>query len=331
MKIAVLGLGNWGFCLARQFARNGHSVIGWTIEEGVLDLLRRGEDHPTLHRSSRGLPIEYAQTLEESVQEADFILEAVTTKGLRSVLEKIKKTGSDKPIILTSKGIEQKTFMPTPFVVLDVMGKEFEPRVCLLSGPSFAAEVVNQLPTAIVCGSWNLRLSETIIRAVGSKSFRLYANSDICGVALGGALKNIIAIACGIADGLELGFGSRASLVTRGLHEIVRLAVAQECKRETLYGLSGLGDLYLTCSSPISRNFKFGRLLSTGLSLQEAEGQIGMVVEGAYTCRAAKEMAEKFGISMPITEAVYDILSGTLPIKECVERLMLRSIKGEEE
>ena len=331
MRIAVLGLGMWGFCLARHLALNGHQVVGWSIEKDLLKRLQKGEDHPSLKRSSRGLALTYTSSLEEAVQGAELIVESVTTKGLRQVLEAIKEflPSLKKPLVLTSKGIEQKSYLPTPLIASDVFGEKAQPYVALISGPSFAVEVAQQLPTAVVCGAWNQDLCSQVIDVFSSKTFRVYPNKDICGVALGGALKNVVAVACGIAHGLQLGTGAIAALITRGLHEIVKLVTAQGYDWKTVYGLSGLGDLYLTCSSSESRNFRFGELLSSGLSFKEAEQEVGMVVEGAHTCKAAVELAQKQGLVMPIAEAVFDILEGSLCVKDCVDRLMLRSVKEE--
>ena len=331
MRVSVLGLGMWGFCLARHLALNGHTVTGWTKEPHIFDILQKGENHPNLMQPARGLPIRLTMSLEEAVSEAELIVESVTTGGLRQVLQSLHslQPSLSIPIVLTSKGIEQKTYLFPPDVAADIFGRSCMGRVAMLSGPSFATEVAKQLPTAIVCGGTNPEVCDLVIQTFSSKAFRVYPNPDIRGVALGGALKNIIAISCGVADGLGLGTGALASLVTRGLHEMVKLAIAESCQPQTLYGLSGLGDLYLTCSSPMSRNFSFGKLMSTGLSRGEAEKRIGMVVEGAYTCIAAKELGQRHSISMPITEAVFDMLAGTLSATEAVTRLMQRDIKEE--
>lgn len=331
MKISVLGLGMWGFCLARHLACNGHEIIGWTIEKDLMESLSRGDDHPHLLRSCRGLPIRLVESLEEACTGTDMIVESVTTKGLRQVLTSMRSFSSSLsvPFVLTSKGIEMSTYLTTPDVFVDVFGEANKSFVTMVSGPSFAAEVAKHLPTAVVCGSWDKAIGEVVAKAFSSTTFRVYPNLDIRGVAFGGALKNVISIACGISDGLNLGIGARAALVTRGLHEMVKLAVADGCQAQTLYGLSGLGDLYLTCSSPLSRNFRFGQLLSTGLSRSDAEKQVGMVVEGAYTCRAAHELSLKYGVPMPITEAVIDILDGKLLAPEAVSLLMQRDVKEE--
>jgi len=329
MKVTVLGLGMWGFCLARHLAGNGHDVIAWTIEKDLLERLSRGEDHPFLMRSCQGLPIQLAGSIEEACSSTDMIVESVTTKGLRKVLHAIREVPSalSVPFVLTSKGLEQETFLTTPDVFFDVCGQKS--LLTMISGPSFAVEVSNHLPTAVVCGAWEQKACDIVVQAFSSSAFRVYPNLDIRGVALGGSLKNVISIACGIADGLGLGVGARAALVTRGLHEMVKFAVADGCRPETLYGLSGLGDLYLTCSSNMSRNFRFGQLLSTGLTKVEAEKQIGMIVEGAYTCAAAKELSHRHNISMPIVAAVSDIVEGKIPASEAVSLLMQRHVKDE--
>jgi len=331
MKVTVLGLGMWGFCLARHLALNGHKVTGWTKEDQLRDALIRGEDHPHLMRSCRGIPLHLVPTIEEAIQGADLLVESVTTGGLREVLQKLRLLNVQlpAPLVLTSKGIEQKTHLIPPDVVIDVFGPSCATTVAMLSGPSFAAEVARHLPTAVVCGAIDSGVADKVINVFSSKVFRVYPNIDVRGVAYGGALKNVIAISCGVAEGLGLGTGAMAALVTRGLHEMVKLAVAESCQAQTLYGLSGLGDLYLTCSSPMSRNFKFGQLMSSGLSRKEAENKIGMVVEGAYTCEAAKELAMLHGIQMPITEAVFDILTGNISANEAVTRLMQRHVKEE--
>ncbi len=331
MKIAVLGLGMWGFSIARHLALQGHNVSGWTLDKPTALLLKSGKEHPTLKYSCEGLPLHIVDTIEETILDADLIVESVTTGGLRQVLKQLFSidTTLKKGLVLTSKGIEQKTYMTPPEIVQDIFGKEALFKIAMLSGPSFAAEVAQSLPTAVVCGTKDPEFAKIVIEAFSSQTFRVYPNPDIVGVSFGGALKNVIAIACGVSEGLHLGVGARASLVTRGLHEMVKLAVSQGCETQTLYGLSGLGDLYLTCSSPQSRNFQFGQLLSNGLTQKEAEKKVGMVVEGAYTCRAAMGLAEKSGIVMPITQAVCGLLDGKISPLDVTRRLMQRDVKEE--
>ena len=331
-RIAVFGLGVWGFCLARHLSLNGHQVIGWSRDHDLLSALQDGKDHPHLDRSLRGLSICLTSNMREAFSDVDCIVESVTTSGLREVFTEMKQLGFssvDKTIVLTSKGVEKVTHTLPPLIAEEVFGKEIKAQIAMLSGPSFALEVAKGLPTAVVSGSSNLETAKKTAAYFSNDTFRVYPNEDIIGVSLGGALKNIIAIACGIADGLQLGTGAKASLVTRGLHEMVKLAIPMGASLQTLYGLSGLGDLYLTCSSPLSRNFRFGSLLSQGLSGKEAEAHIGMVVEGASTAIAAYELAQEHQVSMPIITAVYDVIHCKSSAKEAVTLLMQRMVKEE--
>lgn len=335
MNIAVLGLGAWGFCLARHLALQGHNVIGWSRDEDLIASLTQGKDHPHLKHSIRGLSIRLTSDLHTALQNIDCCVESVTTSGLRPVLTEAQKQGFTTPnkktiLVLTSKGIERESNHTPPQIIEDIFGSEASLYTAMLSGPSFAQEVSNQLPTAIVCGAKNDVTAKTVSHIFSSNSFRVYPNKDIIGVSLGGALKNIIAIASGIADGLELGTGAKASLVTRGLHELKKLATILGALPETLYGLSGLGDLYLTCSSPLSRNFRFGKLLSEGMTQKQAEKYIGMVVEGASTAIAAQELSRIHGIEMPITEAICKVLSQKTDVKKAVQDLMQRIVKEEQ-
>lgn len=330
MKIAVFGLGAWGFCLARHLALLGNEIYGWDYNTKLCHALRKGEDHPYLFHSLRGLPFTITDSVEEAISSADLIVESVTMKGMRSLFETLEEVLKQPlPIVITSKGIEQKTHMIAPHVAQDVLGKQILEQIAVLSGPSFAQEVANKKPTAVSLGLHNEKIQNTILKAFSSPWFRVYPNTDMVGVAFGGAMKNVIAIACGVSQGLGLGCGASAALVTRGLHEIMKLAIPFGCKAQTLYGLSGLGDLYLTCSSPMSRNYRFGQLLSEGLGKEEAEKNIGMVVEGANTCFAALEAAEKYHISLPITETVVKLIRKEISPKEAVEALMSRSVKVE--
>lgn len=330
MKIACLGLGTWGYCLAFLLAGNGHRVISWSRDKELVASLRSGYEHPFLKNF---LPLEgmlFTDNLAEAVLDAELIVESVTSAGLREVLQKLKSIGQPAcPIVITSKGIEQNSGEILPEVVVDVLGEEFRPLVGILSGPSFAAEVIRGLPTSVVASAYSPEDMRLIAETFTNSSFRVYPNNDVKGVAFGGALKNIIAIACGISDGLGLGNSSKAALITRGLHEIRKLAVANGCKADTLNGLSGLGDLCLTCSSPLSRNYRFGEKLAQGNSPQESKNQIQMVVEGAYTCVSALQLSRKSYVAMPITETVYKIIYEEMTPSEAVASLMQRAIKEE--
>jgi glycerol-3-phosphate dehydrogenase (NAD(P)+) len=210
-----------------------------------------------------------------------------------------------------------------------MFGEDVRHYIGCLSGPSYAQEVIRGLPTSVTGSAFNYNTMLKICDTFTTQSFRVYPNNDTRGVAYGGALKNIIAIACGISEGLELGFSSKAALMTRGLHEIRKLAVARGCKSETLNGLSGMGDVCLTCGSLISRNCRFGYMLAQGMTPKEAEVKIEMVVEGAYTCLSALQISRKLGVAMPITECVHQIIyEGMRPI-DAVRALMQRTIKEE--
>ncbi|MCB1107774.1 MAG: NAD(P)-dependent glycerol-3-phosphate dehydrogenase [Chlamydiia bacterium] len=330
MKIGYLGAGAWGFCLANLLSEKGHEVKLWTGNMSLAEALKRGETHPKLrdHQAEENLVL--TTDLKEAVTDVDLIIESVTSKGLRPVLEQLKELDLlGPPIVLTSKGIEQGTGLLMSEVVLEVLGEEYRPRVGCLSGPSLAGEVMRKLPTSVVASSYNPELMMQICEAFTTSYFRVYPNSDMRGVSFGGAMKNIIAIACAISDGLGYGENTKAALMTRGLHEIRKLGDAIGCSADTLNGLSGLGDLCATCLSTLSRNYIFGKLLAEGHTPDQAREKIGMVVEGAYTCVSALELSVKTGVDMPITEAVHAIIYEGISPKEAVEALLNRAVKQE--
>lgn len=330
MKIAYLGAGTWGFCLASLLASNGHAITSWSLDPQLVKNLNDNQDHPFLPGFKRHPHMHFTTNLEEALQGAELIVESVTSAGLRSVLSEVKKLQIPTcPLVITSKGIEQNTGEILPEVAVDVLGESMRPLVGMLSGPSFAAEVIQGLPTSVVGSAYNYDDMMLICDTFTNQYFRVYPNADVPGVAYGGALKNIIAIACGISDGLALGNSSKAALMTRGLHEIRKLAVARGCKPETVNGLSGLGDLCLTCSSTMSRNYRFGFLLAEGISPSESKDQIKMVVEGAYTCVSALQLSKQLGIPMPITEMVYKIIYEGMNPQDAASALMQRTIKEE--
>lgn len=330
MKIGYLGTGAWGFCLAYLLASKGYDVTSWTKNPDLAKLLSENEEHPHL-TGNRPLPnMHFTTDIAETIKNADFIVESVTTAGLRPVFELIKNKISPKvPIVITSKGIEQNTCLTPPEVAIEIFGKSFRKNVGFLSGPSYAQEVIRGLPTSVVGSAFDYQTMLKICDTFTTNSFRVYPNADIKGVAYGGALKNIIAIACGISEGLGLGYSSKAALMTRGLHEIRKLSVARGCKAETLSGLSGMGDICLTCGSLISRNCRFGYLLAQGMTPKEAENKIEMVVEGAYTCVSALQLSHQLNVSMPITEIIYKIIYENMRPLDAVQALMMRTIKEE--
>lgn len=330
MKIGYLGAGTWGFCLSTLLASKGHEVMCWTQNADLAKHLNANGEHPYLvgHRPLKNM--HFTSRMQEVLEDAELLVESVTAAGLRPVFELVKKVDIPIcPIVLTSKGIEQNTGLILPEVVIEVFGEETRPLVGCLSGPSYAEEVIRGLPTSVVGSAYEYDAMMTICDTFTTQTFRVYPNADIKGVAYGGALKNIIAIACGISEGLGLGFSSKAALMTRGLHEIRKLATASGSKGETLSGLSGMGDICLTCGSIISRNCRYGYLLAQGLSPREAEKKIEVVVEGVYTCVSALQLSQQLNIPMPITEIVFKIIFEGMNPMDAVKALMQRTIKEE--
>ncbi len=330
MKICYLGAGTWGIALASILAQNGHDVTMWSREENTVKLLQKNRQHPKLSGYTVPDNIHFTSDLKRALREADVIVESVTSSGIRPVFENIVKMGEIQvPIIITSKGIEQGTGLLLPEVVSQILGVEESPLVGCLTGPSHAEEVIHNLPTSIVCSAYDPAVTKLIHELFTTPTFRIYPNADMQGVCFGGAMKNIIAIACGIADGLGCGDNTKAALMTRGLHEIKKLSVVKHCKPETLNGLSGMGDLCVTCLSVHSRNYRLGRLIAEGLSPEGARQKIGMAVEGIYSCVSARELARKHHIPVPITEATYAIIYEGLDPREAVKALLTRAIKEE--
>lgn len=330
MKIGFLGTGSWGFCLASLLASKGNQVVSWTTNSALAKQLNEHREHPQFPGHRPEGEMAFTTNLAEALNQADLIVESVTSAGIRPVFSQLRALHKLKcPVVLTSKGIEQNTGLILPEVVIEALGENTRKWIGVLSGPSYAQEVIHHLPTSVVGSAYDYAIMMTICQAFTTQSFRVYPNQDIQGVAYGGALKNIIAIACGISEGLNLGNSSKAALMTRGLHEIRKLAVARGCRADTLNGLSGMGDLCLTCSSTMSRNFKFGYLMAQGLNGEQAKDRIGMVVEGAYTCVSALQLSEQLNIPMPITEAVYQIVYQNMRPIEAVRILMKRDIKEE--
>lgn len=330
MKIGYLGAGTWGFTLASLLASKGHHVIVWTQREDFAKLLTKKREHPKLPHFKAEEGVTFTSDMKMAITDAEMLVESVTSMGMRPVFEQVLAYGGvNCPIVITSKGIEQNSCLLLPEVVLEVMGESHRNLISCLSGPSHAEEVIQKLPTSIVCAAYDPSLMNKIHDAFSTPFFRIYPNSDINGVAFGGAMKNIVAIACGISDGLGFGDNTKAALMTRGLHEIRKLSVTKGARPETLNGLAGLGDLCVTCLSKLSRNYSFGRLIAEGIDPQAAKERIGMVVEGTYTCVSSLQLAQKAHIAVPITQAVYSILYEGLGPRDAVKALLQRAIKEE--
>ena len=330
MKIAYLGAGTWGFCLASLLASKGFEVTLWLEKCQHKEHILKHRMHPKLKGLTVPPTLQFSENLGEVLNGADYIIESVTSAGFREVCKRIfAEAKKPIPLVITSKGIEQNSCLLLPEVAEEVFGPGSGKYICCLSGPSHAEEVVQHLPTSVVSSSKNKELASDIQELFSTPYFRVYTNPDLLGVAFGGAMKNIIAIACGISDGLGFGDNTKAALMTRGLHEIKKLAKYKGANPETLSGLSGLGDLCVTCLSSHSRNYRFGHLIAQGRTADEARKEIGMAVEGAYTVVSAKQLSERNEVPMPITESVYKVLVEGLSPKDGVRELMQRSSKEE--
>jgi len=334
-RIAILGAGAWGTALAIVLTRNQkHSVHLWAYEPEVRDsILQRREN--TLYLPGLKIPQEVAVTnsYTEALESAEIVVSVMPSTHCRVIFQEILPFLAPETLVVSAtKGIEDATFLRMSEVITDVVqqGRGFTPRVGALSGPSFAREVGRGDPTAITIASSDAKLAQTIQQEFGDPAFRVYTNDDIIGVELGGALKNVIAIAAGICAGLDLGHNSVAALITRGLAEITRLAVACGGRPETLAGLAGLGDLVLTCTGSLSRNRSVGVELGCGRKLPEIIADMhGTVAEGVFTTHAAVGLAQRHSAEIPITQQMYEILQNGKPPKEAIQELMARRTKSE--
>jgi glycerol-3-phosphate dehydrogenase (NAD(P)+) len=330
MKIGLLGAGTWGTGQAALLANKGYDVQLWVSEPELLSVLRDTRVHPKLPGVTLRENITFSSDMAEVLKDKDLIAEAVTSAGIRPVFSQIREIGvPDCPIVITSKGIEQGSGLLLPEVAVEVLGEQHKNHLGCISGPSHAEEVIRGQPTSVVASAFDPEIIPLICEVFHSPAFRVYPNVDICGVSFGGAVKNVIGIACGMSDGLGFGDNTRAALMTRGLHEIRKLAIVKGCNPETLNGLAGMGDLCATCMSSHSRNYKFGRYLAEGCTPEEAQKKVGMVVEGAYTAVSAVELAKKGNVSVPICETVYKIINGGMTPAEAVSALMDRVVKQE--
>lgn len=330
MKIGFLGAGTWGYCLASLLASKGFEVVSWTRDAQLAAHLQTHRRHPRLKAEKAPPQLRFTSEIAEVLDGVQVLIESVTSKGIRPVFEQVFTYGTPRcPIVITSKGIEQNSGLILPEVIVEVFGSDIRLQVGALSGPGYAQEVIDGLPTSLVGTAYSQTVMLALCDLFTTQTFRVYPNGDVAGVAFGGALKNVIAIACGISDGLGYGNGAKAALMTRGLHEIRKLGLALGCKIDTFYGLSGMGDIFLTCGSLMSRNYRFGHLLAQGRSVAEARTEIGMVVEGAYTCVSALQLSQQTQIPMPITEQVHRILFEGLAPAAAVKALMQRVIKEE--
>jgi glycerol-3-phosphate dehydrogenase (NAD(P)+) len=327
--VAVLGSGSWGTALAVHLARTGHRAILWGIETEELTAMARDRVN------SRYLPgvtlpdgLEIEHDFARAVAQAEQLLVVVPSHAFRAVLERAKPLlRPGQRVAWATKGFELATGKLPHEVADEVFGRDVPTAV--LSGPTFAKEVGAGLPSAMTVASRHGDYAMALARSLSDENFRAYASSDMAGVEVGGAVKNVLAIGAGVSDGLGFGANTRVALITRGLAEMMRLGVALGARPETFMGLAGLGDLVLTCTDNQSRNRRFGLLLAAGKTPEQAQSEIGQVVEGVLAARAVHDVAARHGVVMPISEQIYRVLYEGAPAKEAVHALMVRTIKAE--
>lgn len=329
-KIAVLGGGAFGIALAKLASHKSDEVALWARDKNVCTAINQHHHHPT-KLSNIKLPSSIIATsfLKDALSSTEIVIVALPIKALGSVMECAKSFLEKKAIIVsTAKGIDENTFFLPHEILSSVLDKEHSERACFLSGPSFAIELALDLPTALTLASTNQEAALYFQEKFSSDTFRLYRSDDVVGVTVGGALKNVIAIASGAAAALGLGRNAMASLITRGLAEITRLAVAMGGRASTVSGLSGAGDLILSCTDDMSRNHRIGGLLVEH-SLKEAESMIEGVVEGVKTAKTIPVLMKKFAIDLPISFAVYQVLYENVNVRDALASLLSRRLKDE--
>lgn len=329
-KIAVLGAGAWGTALARVLAEQGRVRL-WTHQrEHAEALAYDGENRAFLPGYALGENIAPTADLTEAVRDAALVVVAVPSEAVRATLHRAQGAlSADATLVIAAKGIEPTTLMLLSEVTRDVLGDDAEERTVFLSGPSFALEVARGLPTNLVAAGRDAERSRLVQQRFASDRLRVYSSDDPAGVQVGGALKNVIAIAAGASDGLGFGHNTRAALITRGLAEMARLAVAKGGSVLTLSGLAGLGDLVLTCSAELSRNRTVGFELGRGRQLSEVLAGLGHVAEGVTTAQSAYQLAERLGVELPITSEVYAVLYDGKPVARAVRDLLGRPLRKE--
>ncbi len=326
-KAGVIGAGSWGIALACVLCENDHDVTVWSHNSKQIEALKKDRE---LKDKLPGIILPDSLVFTDSIEEAllgmDLAVVAVPSKAVRETAEKMKPFVTDQLITDVSKGIEEDSFLTMTEVLRDVMPKA---RLSVLSGPSHAEEVIRRMPTTVVAGASVREDAEFVQSMFMNDSFRVYTSPDVLGIGLGGALKNVIALAAGMADGLGYGDNTKAALITRGIREVTALALKMGAYQETIEGLSGMGDLIVTCASMHSRNRRAGILIGQGKTPDEATKEVKMVVEGIFSAKAAAGLAERYGVSLPIIEEVNEVLFNGKSAKEGVYDLMQRDRKSE--
>ena len=335
-KIAVLGAGSWGSVLANLLVGNNEEVMLWSRDSEQVVTMNRWHINPQYMKDFKYSPdLKATDDMEEAVRDAEYILMVIPTKGLREVagnLNKILVKLDQKPLLIhATKGLEQETYKRPSQMLAEEIDEDHRQDIVVLSGPSHAEDVAIQDMTAVTAACANLTAAERVQKLFSNNFFRVYTNDDVIGAEFGGALKNIIAIGAGALQGLGYKDNARAALITRGLAEIRRLGVAFGANPFTFIGLSGVGDLVVTATSKNSRNWRAGYQLGQGRQLEDVISNMGMVIEGIYTAKAAYELAQKRNVNMPITEALYRVLYEGEDIETAITNLMSRKATSEME
>lgn len=323
MKVTILGAGNLGSVLAILLANKGYEVVLWTVEEEVFHSILFSRENPKYLANAKFPPkVKPTMDIQEALNYVDAIICAVPSGAVKEVIVKVKPFLKGDPLIVNfAKGLDPDTGMRLSEVIKEELGS-CDHRLVVVSGPSIAREILEGVPTAVAASASDLSYASEAKKLLETSSFKLYLTDDIVGVEVGGAFKNVFAIAAGICDGIGLGFNTKSIVVSKGFEELLALAEALGAKKETLYGISGLGDLIVTSFSPLSRNRRFGEKLAQGLSPQKAQEEIGQVVEGVKATQVAKRESERLGLRLPIVEALYEVLYCGLPAKEALSRFL---------
>ena len=333
MKIGVIGAGSWGTTLANVLAKKGHDVTLWVYEADLAKRLQEtGVNDLYLDGITLSSKLAYTNDLSEAAQNSQLMLLVSPSQVMRHVLKDLKAyITEDCLLVSAAKGIENGTLLTMSEVLQEVLGEQVAKRSAFLSGPSFAREVAIEQPTAVTVAAENPEVAHRAQEVFSTDYFRVYTNQDVVGVEIGGAMKNVIALAAGVGDGLGFNHNARAALITRGLVEISRLGEAKGAQEATFSGLAGMGDLVLTCTGDLSRNRSVGIELGKGRKLDEILNQMRMVAEGVKTTLSAYQLAAKLGVAMPITEQMYQVLYEEKDPKQAAADLMTRALTSEDE
>jgi glycerol-3-phosphate dehydrogenase (NAD(P)+) len=331
LKIGVVGGGSWGTALANLLGTKGYTIDWWVFEEELNRHLREKRvNHLFLPGVILSENLRPTNDLKKVVEDKDMVLIVVPSHVMREVGGQIKPhIGNETVLVSASKGIENKTQLTMSGVINQAIGSIDEHRFAVLSGPSFAKEVAAGIPTAVTVASKNEDSARLVQHAFATPVFRVYTHDDVIGVELGGSVKNVIAIAAGILDGLQLGLNTRAALITRGMTEMRRLGIAMGAQPRTFTGLAGIGDLVLTCTGDLSRNHTVGKKIGQGMKLKDVLNDMRMVAEGVKTARSLYNLSRRLGVEMPIAHAVYHVLHEDLDPIDALRQLMTRDLKHE--